>query len=148
MQALGRPLDGAWILPATPPQAGRYMVSIRARRGHSEATKVAERLALEYDKLQHRADAVMQCDAHRAELVRLASQNDAVHDTADNRMSPLDRVLWAVNRQNQQTRGFLSDLTEYNRAIARYALMTLPAGVPGDQLARKLAINRSTVRDS
>ena len=148
MQALGRPLEGAWVLPATPPQAGRYIVSTRARRGHSRGAKWAERMALEYDKLQHRADAVMQCDASRAELLRLARQNNAAHDTADERMTPLDRVLWAVSRQNQQTRGFLHDLTEYNRAIANYALLTLPENVSGDQLAGKLAINRSTVRDS
>ena len=147
-QAIGRPLSGAWVLPATPPQAGRYRVSIRARRGASPGAKWAERLALEYDKLQHRADAVMQCDAHRAELVRLARSTDAVHDTTDNRMSPLDRVLWAVIRQNQQSRGFLNDLTEYNKAIAQYALSALPAGVSADQLAGMLAIDRSTVRDS
>ncbi len=148
MQTLGRPLEGVWVLPATPPQAGRYLVSIRARRGYSRGAKWAERMALEYDKLQHRADAVMQCDAHRSELLRVARQNNAVHDTADARMTPLDRVLWAVSRQNQQTRGFLHDLTEYNRAIANYALLTLPENVSGDQLAGKLAINRSTVRDS
>jgi hypothetical protein len=63
-------------------------------------------------------------------------------------MSPLDRVLWALERENQLARGFLQDLTEYNMAIANYALLTLPETVSGDQLAGKLAIARSTVRDS
>jgi hypothetical protein len=145
MQTIGR--TGNWILPSTPPQSGRYVVAIQARRGHARGAKWAERLGLEYDKLQHRADALMQADAHRAEMLRLARQPDG-QPAPDDRMSPLDRVLWALTRENQLARGFLRDLTEYNMAIANYAILTLPETVSGEKLAGKLAIARSTMRDS
>jgi hypothetical protein len=147
MQVLGRSQDANWIVPSTPPQAGRYQVAIRARRGYARGAKWAEKLGLQYDKLHHRADALMQADAHRSELLRTARQPDG-QVGLDDQMSPLDRVLWALERENQLARGFLQDLTEYNMAIANYAILTLPETVSGDQLAGKLAIARSTVRDS
>ncbi len=103
-------------------------------------------MALEYDKLQHRADAVIQSDAHRSELVRQARSRQA--GAADDQLTPLDRVVWAVRRQNRQTEGFLEDLTEYNMAIANYVLATAPANLSAEALAGKLTIRRSTLRDS
>jgi hypothetical protein len=143
--AMGRPNEIAWIVPATPPQSGRYLVSTRARRGYARGAKWADRIALQYDKLQHRADALMQCDAHRAALVRAANAGEL---PAGDQLTSLDAALWAVRRQNHLARGFLRDLTEYNMAIANYAILTLPESVSGEQLAGKLAIPRSTVRDS
>lgn len=146
MQAVGRPSDDSWFLPASAPQSGRYLVSERGRA--SRGAHWAERMAGQYDKLGNRADAVIQCDAERAELVQLARSNQTGENARDGQLTPLDRVVWAVRRQNEQTLAFLSDLTGYNRAIANYVLATQPASLSGDDLAGKLAVERSTLRDS
>jgi hypothetical protein len=147
IEVLGRPADANWLLPATPPQSGRYVVSIKARRGFAQGSRWAERIALEYDKLQHRGDALMQADAHRMQL--LAEVNEFGPDrSAGERMTMVDKVLWSIHRQNQIGRGFLRDLTEYNMAIANYAILSQPETVSGEQLAAKLAIPRSTIRES
>jgi hypothetical protein len=143
-QVSGRPLADSWLLPSTPPQSGRYVVSKRSRRG----AHWADVTTLEYEKLRHRADAVIQSDAHRAELVLEARQNETGASAADEHMTPLDRVIWATQQQNEHTLAFLDDLTQYNMAIANYALITLPASLSGDEFAGKLAIARSTLRDS
>lgn len=144
---LGRPAGSAWLLPATAPQSGRYVVSIKARRGFAQGARWAERIALEYDKLQHRGDALMQADAHRMQL--LAEINEfGAERPADQRLTMVDKVLWSIHRQNQIGRGFLRDLTEYNMAIANYAILSQPETVSGEQLAAKLAIPRSTIRES
>ncbi len=135
-----------WLWPSTPPQAGRYAVSQRAGSEASVRAQRAGRMALEYDKLQHRADAVIQADVHRAELVRQARRRETA--AADDQMTALDCVVRAVLRQNQQTLGFLDDLTEYNMAIANYVLATAPANLSAEELAGKLAIRRNTLRDS
>jgi hypothetical protein len=145
-QAAGRPLDGPWLLPASAPQSGRYQVSKRGRS--TQAAQGAERMTQQYEKLAHRADAVIQCDAQCAELVRLARRNETPAASGDGPMTPLDHAVWAIARQKQQTLAFLSDLTDYNKAIANYVLATQPADVSGDDLAGKLAIERSTLRDS
>ncbi len=146
-EASGRPANAAWVLPATPPQSGRYVVSVRARRGFAQGSQWAERIALEYDKLQHRGDALMQADAHRVELLAEITEFGAERQAGE-RLTMVDKVLWSIHRQNQIARGFLRDLTEYNMAIANYALLSLPEAVSGEQLAAKLAIPRSTIRES
>ncbi len=60
----------------------------------------------------------------------------------------LDRVIWAVRHQNEQTLAFLSALTDYNLAIANYVLVELPPSITADKLAGKLAVRRNTSRDS
>ena len=150
-QTLGRRPDEAWLVPSTPPQSGRYIVNIRdRRRTSSPAARYADLLTLEFDKLKHRSDAVIQCDAHRADLFAQARRGEDAgsEDTVADELTSIDRVIWAIRRQNQQTLAFLHDLSEYNGTIARYALATLPANVSAEVLAGKLAIARSTRRDS
>jgi hypothetical protein len=143
--AAGRPLEGAWLLPASAPQSGRYLAS--ARGGSAAGADRADRMAHQYETLRHRAEAVIQCDAHRAELVQLARENDTAQGADDGQATPLDRVVWAISRQKEQTLAFLHDLTEYNRAIADYVLATQPPNLSAHDLAGKLAIERSTLRD-
>ncbi|MEX0642045.1 MAG: hypothetical protein WD468_05060 [Pirellulales bacterium] len=146
--ATGQPLDEAWLLPSTAPQSGRYQVSMRVKHDSLRGAQLADRLALEYDRLRHRADAVIQCDALRAELVLQARRNETVRESTAGQITPLDRVIWATGRQTEQALAFLDDLTDYNMAIANYALMVLPASVSAEDLAEKLAIKRTTLRDS
>jgi hypothetical protein len=144
-QAVGRTLTGAWLLPTTAPQAGRYQVS---QQGAARAPRWANLMQAEHARLQNRADAVIQCDADRAGLVLSARGNQPGEAGADDHLTLLDRVLWAAARQKRQTLAFLRELTEYNRAIAGYVLSTQPATISGKELAAKLAIARSTLRDS
>ncbi len=146
-QAAGRRLDEAWLLPSTPPQSGRYLLGA-ADRGNARARHWSELVRLEHEKLQERADAVIQADAHRAAVVNEARQGAAEAASAADEPILLDTALRAVVRQNQRTQAFLQDLTGYNIAIARYALSMLPADISSDELAKKLAIDRSTRRDS
>jgi hypothetical protein len=145
MTATGRPLSGAWLVPSTTPQSGRYHMSAR---GRASAAAAAAKVASAFDKLLDRSQAVVQSDAHRAELTQQARRGETAPQTADGRMSPLDRAIWAIERQNRQTLAFLDDLTEYNRAIATYVLATQPASLSATELAGRLAIARSTLRDS
>lgn len=147
MRAMGRPLEESWLVPSTPPQSGRYQVSARARHVSPKSGHWADMTALEYERLQNRADAVIQCDALRADLVVQARRNES-GDATDGHLTALDRAIWATRRQNEQTLNFLEDLTGYNMAIANYAIVTLSPSLPGDELAGKLVIAGSTLRDS
>lgn len=148
-QAARRPLNAEWLLASTAPQGGRYIVSAgRPRRVDPRAVHWGEMVRVNHEKLAERADAVVQADVNRSLLTSEArdhARGDA--GSADEPMR-LDTVLRAVARQNQETLDFLHDLTEYNKAIARFALVTWPAGTPEEQLVRKLVVARSTRRDS
>jgi hypothetical protein len=63
-------------------------------------------------------------------------------------LSALDQVVWAVARQAEHTLEFLSGLTEYNVAIARYVLATAPPGVAADELLKRLVIARTARGES
>ncbi|MEX0979070.1 MAG: hypothetical protein WDZ48_09475, partial [Pirellulales bacterium] len=105
--ATGQPLEKAWLLPSTAPQSGRYQVSKRVQQDSLRGAQLAARLALEYDRLGHRANAVIQCDVLRAELVLQARRNETDRESTDSQMTPLDRVIWATSRQTEQTLAFL-----------------------------------------
>ncbi|HEX5445889.1 MAG TPA: hypothetical protein VFW87_18825, partial [Pirellulales bacterium] len=133
---------GAWVLPTSAPQSGRYQVSARGSAGRGA---LAERMSGQYEKLLHRADAVIQCDADRADMVQIARRNETV---SGDQMTTLDHCVWAIARQKDQTEAFLSGLTDYNRAIADYVLASQSAALSGEELSGKLAVKRSTLRDS
>ncbi len=67
---------------------------------------------------------------------------------AADELSAIDGLVWAIGRQSRETLLFLSTLTEYNLAIARYALGTSAPGISGDQLVPKLVIARTARGES
>ncbi len=109
-------------------------------------------MRLQHEKLEERADGVIQADVHRAELINLArsgeepNRDDAAVDAEE--PTPLDVALRAVTQQNRETLAFLHDLTGYNMAIARFALATWPQSISNDELVKKLVIARNTRRDT
>ncbi|MEX2113764.1 MAG: hypothetical protein WD845_11300 [Pirellulales bacterium] len=143
-QAAGRRLEDPWLLPATPPQAGRYVVS---ERDTGSVRRAGEAVSSRHFELQERADAVLQADRLRASLGGETAQLAAEPGAADGpgELTSLDRAIWAIDHQSRQTQAFLRNLTEYNGAIARYALAHLPAGIPSEELVKKLVVVR-TVR--
>jgi hypothetical protein len=54
--------------------------------------------------------------------------------------TPVDRILAAIARQGRETSVFLQDVTEYNRAIAEYAMATLPANIEPEKLVAALMV--------
>ncbi len=52
----------------------------------------------------------------------------------------IDQAIDGVAAQTEQIDAFLDSLTEYNRAIAEYALMVLPPATPADKLVASLVV--------
>jgi hypothetical protein len=130
-QASGAALDRDWPLPTTVPHAGRYRAP-ESHLVHRAASYSADRLPPMASALQELAAAVVFGDAARAEAAAVASGDPAGVNSAVNRV--LDEL--------DDTEAFLRAQTDYNLAIANYALRTLPAGAPADQLLSRLVIAR------
>ncbi len=147
MQAAGRRMDDPWMLPSTAPQSGRYLVNAGGPRSHHWS----EMVRLEHGKLEERADSILQADVHRAALVnetrRGAEANATADEIADEPMR-LDGALRSIRRQSVATLAFLHDLTEYNIAIAHFALAVLPPTIAADELVKKLVVARTTRREA
>jgi hypothetical protein len=130
-----RPLDWPWLLPATIPHSGPFSLNVEAQPRELAESWPLRRLAAVIpalaDGLKQRAAALVQADTARA----------AVITAYRNRGNPILPVLDSIDRQTDQTLAFLAVLSEYNQAIAEYALAVLPPTVPGDQLARVLLAN-------
>jgi hypothetical protein len=147
-QAARRRLDGPWLLPATAPQGGRYITSAgRPRRVDPRALHWGEMVRVSHERLAERADAVLQADVNRAELTDGARKHARGEAGEADEPMRLDAVLRSAAKQNRETLAFLRELTEYNKAIARFALVTWPESTAHDQLVKKLVIARSTRRD-
>ncbi len=138
-QVAHQQLENSWLLPSTPPQAGRYVV---AERDTGAARHAGEAVVARHAELEARADAVLRADLLRASVGGDGADAAAAMD-APGELTSLDRAIWAIDHQSRQTQAFLRNLTEYNIAIARYALTHLPTGIPSDELVKKLVIVRN-----
>jgi len=131
----GRPQEGSWLLPATIPHSGRYRLKLDAQPKELAESWPVRRLAVTIpafsEGLQQRAAVVVGADDTRAATTaayRAGSQ-------------PITPVLASIAYQTKETFAFLETLTEYNEAIADYALRVLPSSVRGEQLAGTLVVN-------
>jgi hypothetical protein len=79
--------------------------------------------------LRRRAAAVVEADAARADVAGTEADDPSVA-----------ALLSAIRLQTHETLAFLGLLTDYNRAIAEYALTVLPPDTPGDKLAAALRV--------
>jgi len=132
----GRALDSPWLVPATAPHSGPYLLKLEAQPRELVETWPVRRLAALIpalsQSLEERAAAVVEADATRAaatEAYRAGS-------------GPMATALASITRQADETRAFLGMLTKYNDAIAEYALAVLPSTIPGEQLAGTLVVSR------
>lgn len=132
----GRALDGPWLLPATAPHAGQYLLKLEAQRPEVVKQPAMQRLAAAVpalnEALREQAVTVVEADSVRAAATtayRLAGKD-------------IDQLLAAVRSQTVETLAFLRMLTAYNQAIAEYAVTVLPPAIPGDQLVQTLVILR------
>ena len=125
-----RPLDGAWLLPATPPHAGPYNLRLETQSPAPASVWRVKRLAATipslYASLQQRATAVVEADKAR---------EPDLSDYQAGRRS-IEQVLWGIRRQSAQTLAYLESLTQYNRAIAEYSLTVRPHSSPMNSCGR------------
>ena len=126
--------DSVWPLASTPPHSGRYLLKLEAQPKSIAQSWPMRRLAAMIpalgDSVQQHATAVIESDAARAAATEKYRAGGA----------SLDSVLESVAEQTEQTVAFLETLTDYNRAIADYALAVLPPAAPAEKLASALVV--------
>jgi len=131
---IGSVADSVWPLASTPPHSGRYLLKLEAQPQNVVQSWPMRRLAAMIpalgDSVQQRAAAVVESDAARAAATEKYRAGGA----------SLDSALESVAQQTQQTVAFLETLTDYNRAIADYALAVLPPAAPAEKLASALVV--------
>ncbi|MHC4404916.1 MAG: hypothetical protein ACYTG0_35160 [Planctomycetota bacterium] len=127
---LGRPSSEPALLPITEPHSGPFDVD--ASGGPPVNLPPAPRLTSLIpglaDVVVDRATAVVGADASRASATSAYLAGT----------QPVDRVLASIQQQHDQTLAFLDTLTQYNQAIADYALAVTPSTLSGNQLAEML----------
>lgn len=130
----GRPTDGPWLLPQTPPHSGRYKVENAAARGSAGGSRqkrlATQAVASRHESLVDRATAVVLADAARAQ---------SAADFKVNQQS-IDDLLSSVEMQTQESLDFLAALTKYNQAIVEYVALVLPATASAQQFASSLVV--------
>jgi hypothetical protein len=133
--ATGAHLQKPWPLPTTVPHAGRYRLPAH-REQLGSARRWADTLLPLEAAIQERAAAVVFADAARA---------DAAHP---HRVTPIEinQAVREVYRQCRAGEAFLRAQTDYNLAIADFALRTAPPAASVEQLVSRLVIPRN-VRD-
>ncbi len=129
-----RPLGSSWLLPATAPHCGPYLLKLEAQPREVAESWPVRRLASMIpglaEGLQGRAAAVVEADAARAEAAAAYRSGSR----------SIEHVLGAIEQQTDETLAFLETLTRYNRAIADYVLTVLPAEISAEQLAETLVV--------
>ncbi len=132
----GSVAEGVWPLAASCPHFGGYALSeAPAPRSFGAAWAIRKNTAAIpgfSESVRLHASAVIEADADRA----------AAFEKYDRRQSSLFVALEKIGRQRERTNEFLSTLTEYNQAIAEYAIDALPPNTSPDRLAAALIVER------
>jgi hypothetical protein len=125
---MGQADNTAYARPKTVPYCGPYRLNLESQPPEVVQSWSIRRLAatipLLYKTLEHRAAAVVQADGLRAKYTERYSKGEIASDL----------VLDAINRQSDETLAFLATLTDYNQAIAQFAVGVLPANLSNDTL--------------
>ena len=136
--AAGRPLNGAWLAPETPPHAGGYRLGLKELPRELLDSAVVQRLTTTIPQLRQsivdRAAAVVSADVARGAVA--APSGGALAATA--------RALDNIREQTEETLTFLARLTEYNIEIAAYAGAVLPPATTSQSLVRALVATTPT----
>jgi len=133
---VGRPLDSAWLLPSTPPHAGKMeLPSVQALPPQLAQSAAIRRLTAAIpalsDRLRQQADAIREID-------RARSSADSVYKIS----GPPDPLLPAIRCETLEILGFLATLTAYNQAIAEYALTVSSPTLSPDELVERLVVGK------
>jgi len=129
-----QPLDSAWLLPTTAPHSGPYELKLDAQPDEVAQSWSMRRLAAMIPTLaksvQDHATAVVEADTARA----------TVTGGFQTGTQSIGCLLDRTARQTDRTLAFLQSLTDYNMAIAEYALAVLPQNVSSDKLVETLVV--------
>jgi hypothetical protein len=129
---LGAINDSAWPLASTVPHSGSYLLNLDAQPQAIVDAWPVRRLARMIpslsDSVQQHATAVVEADA-----VRVAATEKYVRGGV-----AIDPAIESILTQTRQTMAVLSTLTDYNRAIADYAMTVMPATTPANRLVAAL----------
>ncbi len=133
-EEIGQSADAVWPLPATRPHSGQYLLKIESLpaelAGASPLRKLADMVPRLSANVCDHAVAVVEADAARVE-----AEAAWLDGTAS-----FDEVLHTVQQQTGCTLAFLVALTDYNQAIADYALRVLSPDTPDELLVRTLVM--------
>lgn len=133
---VGRPLDGAWLIPTTPPHAGPYRLELESLSRELAQSRPVQRLAAAIpdlvEGLKRQAALVLEADSARAAIT-------AAYQAGTR---SLDELLPCIQCQTRETLCFLDTLTAYNRAIAQYVLAVLPSTITTDSLLATLVTSK------
>jgi len=132
---IGAVADALWPLASTPPHSGSYQLRLDAQPSGVAQSWPVRRLAATVpalsESVQEHATAVVEADQARAAAAEKYRVGAAT----------IDQALDDVAAQTAQTSTFLDSLSDYNRAIAEYALTVLPPATPADKLVASLVVN-------
>ena len=131
---IGRESDTQWPVPETTPHSGPYLLKLdeqpRTLVESWPLRRLAATIPVLADHMRERATAVVEADRARAAAAGYAG------DTP-----PLEQILSGISRQTDETLAFLQAITDYNQAIAEYALAVLPADVSPERLTAALVVH-------
>jgi len=133
---LGRSSDQLWPIPSTAPHSGRYLLKLEAQpRRLAESwslRRMAAMIPARVESVRQHATAVVEADTARAEAAAKFAEDPR----------SVEQVLASISRQTESTFGFLRSLTDYNLAIADYALTVLPPETPSEKLVGALVVGK------
>ena len=131
---IGRESDTQWPIPDTTPHSGPYLLKLGEQPRKLVESWPLRRLAATIpvltESMRGRATAVVEAD-HARTAAAASYEGDS---------RSLERILAGISRQTDETFAFLQVLTDYNRAIAEYALAVLPADASAERLMAALVI--------
>ena len=130
---IGATGDVAWPLATTIPHAGKYLMMVESQPQAVAQSWPVRRLAATIPGL------AASIEQHAASVV----ESDAARVAAAEKYragGPIDAAVEGVTAQTRLTLALLETLTDYNRAIAEYALTVLPPGVAADRLVTALVL--------
>ncbi|MEN6458641.1 MAG: hypothetical protein ABFC63_06890 [Thermoguttaceae bacterium] len=128
----GMAAEAAWPRPSTSPHSGSYLLRLEAQPRSVAETRAARRLAATIPGL---AENLQQWAAAVAETATACTANIENYRVG---AASIDRVIESLAEETEQTTAFADALTQYNGAIAEYALLVLPTGAPANKLVESL----------
>ncbi|HEY2840195.1 MAG TPA: hypothetical protein VGJ26_13655 [Pirellulales bacterium] len=133
---MGRPATGAWLAPATTPHAGGYRLNVEQLPATLRESSEWQRLAA---NISRRAPTF--CDRAAAVVGSDKTRSDEVTHTGGT-LAGAEQAALAIHAQTGYTIAFAEELAEYNRELADYALLVLPAAIPTPTLVQALVLTK------
>lgn len=129
--ALGKRLNDEWVMPVTPPHAGRYRDKVAQISDDPTFAVRARLIARVYDVILAQAAAVVSADQARSAALATFAQSPANPRPA----------LKAIGAEINETLGLCANITRFNHQIAEYALAVLPANISPEILVSTLIVS-------